>query len=159
MTFSKREHRPPKQGSGTRNGFRRGGILLELALALPLLSSLGMGMVEFGRYYEVQTGIEGAARAGGRAGAPWNATISDIQTAVQEAIAGSGLSLASNQYTISVRDSNGLAVSDLANVASGSDFTISVSAAWVNVAGGYRVLGLIGSDKSIKAEVVVRREY
>lgn len=44
-----------------------GAVMVELALVLPLLLMLLMGIVEFGRAYNTQISIQGAAREGARA--------------------------------------------------------------------------------------------
>lgn len=45
----------------------RGAVLVELALILPILLVLLVGIVEFGRAYNTQIALQGAAREGARA--------------------------------------------------------------------------------------------
>jgi Flp pilus assembly protein TadG len=53
--------RPP---AGRRD---RGAVIVEFALVLPLLLILLIGIVEFGRAYNTQIALQGAAREGARA--------------------------------------------------------------------------------------------
>ena len=44
----------------------RGAVMVELALILPILVMLLVGIIEFGRAYSAQVSIQGAAREGAR---------------------------------------------------------------------------------------------
>lgn len=54
----------PTKGVGERD---RGAAMVELALILPILVMLLVGIIEFGRAYNQQVQIQGAAREGARA--------------------------------------------------------------------------------------------
>lgn len=136
----------------------RGGILIETALALPLLISLMLGLVEFGYYYHVNNVIGGAARNGARAGIPWNSKLSDITTAVAEVMTASGLN-PSTTYTVVVADSNGTTVTDVTAIPSGSDFKVSVTVQWGVAGSGYQTLGLIDSNRAVTASCTMRKEF
>lgn len=69
----------------------KGAAALEFALILPLLLMLMMGIVEFGRAYNIVVSLQGAAREGARELA-LQKTASEVQTAVKSS---SGLNPAS----------------------------------------------------------------
>lgn len=54
---------PTVSAGGSRD---RGAAMVELALILPILVMLLVGIVEFGRAYSAQVSIQGAAREGAR---------------------------------------------------------------------------------------------
>lgn len=54
---------PPKRHRDQRDG---GAALLEMALVLPILVMLLMGIIEFGRAYNTMVSIQSAAREGAR---------------------------------------------------------------------------------------------
>lgn len=62
----------------------RGQALIELALALPILLLVLMGIVEFGRIFHANIVVEQAARAGSRV-ATVNSSLAAIQSAVLNA--------------------------------------------------------------------------
>jgi len=76
----------------------RGAAAVEFALVAPLLLLLVMGIAEFGRAYNLQTTISGAAREGARAMALQNDPAA--ARAAAQAAAG-GLRLTSTQITVS----------------------------------------------------------
>jgi Flp pilus assembly protein TadG len=69
----------------------RGAAAVEFALVVPVLLLLVLGITEFGRAYNVQTTLSGAAREGARAMAVQNSPAA-ARAAVQNAAAGIGLS-------------------------------------------------------------------
>lgn len=75
----------------------RGQALIELALALPILLLILMGIIEFGRIFHTNIIIEQAARAGGRL-ATVNQNSADIAATV--VTAGSSLSVNANHIKI-----------------------------------------------------------
>lgn len=151
--------RKPVPGGARAGRHRRGGAVLELAIAFSVITYLVFGMVEFGYYFYVKNIFEGAAREGARAGAPWNTTIANINTAVTNAIAPTGLSTANPVYTVSITDTSGNTISNLSNVASGTQFEVTISATWGTVGNGFRPLALIGSGKVVTSTCVMRKEY
>jgi hypothetical protein len=65
----------------------RGAIMVEFALILPILVILVFGIIEFGRAYNTQIALQGAAREGARALA-----LADAASAVQAVDDSHGLS-------------------------------------------------------------------
>lgn len=70
-------------GSGG-NERDRGAVMLELALILPIMVMLLVGIIQFGLAYSAQVSIQGAAREGARALALHNSS-SDVVSAVNGA--------------------------------------------------------------------------
>jgi Flp pilus assembly protein TadG len=57
----------------------RGAIMVEFALILPLLLVLVVGIIEFGRAYNTQIALQGAAREGARALALGNSATAAVE--------------------------------------------------------------------------------
>ena len=55
------------EGDTESEGRDRGAILVEFALIVPILVILLVGIIEFGRAYNTQIALQGAAREGARA--------------------------------------------------------------------------------------------
>ena len=58
-----------RKGAGTKPAFRRGSVTLEFALVLPLLVTVMLLCVDFGRFAYVYVSVTNAARAGAGYGA------------------------------------------------------------------------------------------
>lgn len=76
----------------------RGAAAVEFALVVPLLLVLVLGIAEFGRAYNIESVLAGAAREGARTMALKNSA-SDARTAVQAAAPTLGLT--AGQITVS----------------------------------------------------------
>jgi hypothetical protein len=53
--------------SKSKTGSDRGAVIVEFALIVPILLVLLVGIIEFGRAYNTQISLQGAAREGARA--------------------------------------------------------------------------------------------
>jgi|SwirhisoilCB3_FD_contig_51_4489349_length_601_multi_1_in_0_out_0_1 Flp pilus assembly protein TadG len=67
-------------------GVRRGSALLELALVLPFLAALLLGVADIARAYGEQVAVAEAAHQGARAWALTNGNAPAVQTAIDSAI-------------------------------------------------------------------------
>ena len=96
---------------------QRGQALVELALTTAFLMILLGGLLDISRAFHYTVGLEGAARAGARHGAFYQATIgqtpyldnADIQVAVNQVLAGDGLNpstLVASASCLTPTDSN-----------------------------------------------------
>jgi Flp pilus assembly protein TadG len=74
---------------------RRGAAMIEFALVLPLLVTIMMGIIEFGRAMTVQTILTNAAREGARNAILAGATDTGVQTAVTTYLSNSGITAGS----------------------------------------------------------------
>jgi Flp pilus assembly protein TadG len=85
---------------GRRRSFGDGGqALVEVAIALPILLALLVGIFEFARAYNVQQVITNAAREGAREGVLPDKTTSDVQTVVTGRLADANISTATIAIT------------------------------------------------------------
>lgn len=75
--------------------------MVELAILLPLLMILLVGIWEVGRLVEVQQAVSNAAREGGRQAATGTRTASQVQTAVLNYLTNTGVSTAGVTVTVS----------------------------------------------------------
>jgi Flp pilus assembly protein TadG len=93
----------------------RGAIVVEFALILPLLLILLFGIIEFGRAYNTQIALQGAAREGARALALGNSATDAVN--------------ASSGVAISISSTSGCPDGDseaFATVTTSADFTFSI---------------------------------
>ena len=127
---------------------RRGAAVLETALCLPILLSLGFGTIEFGHYYYVKHTLQGAARAGARLAIIPGSTSVEVQAAVTTNMTAAGFS--SGEYTVTLNPTN------LSSAEEGDSITVTVAANWGTV--GVQPLGIIGSEKSVTGVCVMMRE-
>ncbi len=137
-----------------RRGFRRGNAVLDAALVFPILLSLTFGSIEFGHYFFMKHTLQGAAREGARTAITPSATNSDVTAAVQASMTAAGL--ASNKYTISIRNAADSANVNVANVSAGTAVLVKVNANWGTI--GIRPLGLIGTGKQVIGQTMMRKE-
>jgi Flp pilus assembly protein TadG len=70
---------------------RQGAAVVEFAVVAPVLVLLVFGMVEFGRMVMVQQVLTNAAREGARVGVLDDSTVADVQTTVNNYLAGGGV--------------------------------------------------------------------
>jgi len=127
---------------------RRGNTILEAALVLPILLALSFGTVEFAHFFYVQHSLKGAAREGARAAIISSATNADVNAAVSSAMSAYGLS--GSGYSVATVPAN------VGAAPAGANVSVTVQCSWGAV--GLRPLGLISSDKPVRAAVVMRRE-
>jgi Flp pilus assembly protein TadG len=100
-----------------RRAPRRGAAVAEFAVVAPLLFLLIFGMFEFGRLVMVQQVLTNASREGARRGILERATAAEVETVVQDYLAGSSVSGA----TVTVSPGS------LAGVGFGDPVTVTVS--------------------------------
>jgi Flp pilus assembly protein TadG len=127
---------------------RRGSEILELVLVLPLVLSLVFGMVEFAYFFHIQHNLTSAAREGARAGVPFGASRTDVDTAINKVMSSVGLKAGDFDVTVTP--------DDVLDAAAGTDVTVTISAKWSKV--GVSPLGMISGNKLVKGAVVMRKE-
>ncbi|HEX6328346.1 MAG TPA: TadE/TadG family type IV pilus assembly protein [Jiangellaceae bacterium] len=76
---------PRRLPAAVRPGWRadRGAVMVELALVLPVLLMLLVGIIEFGRAYNLQLTLQSAAREGAREAA-LGRELGEVETAVRD---------------------------------------------------------------------------
>jgi Flp pilus assembly protein TadG len=93
----------------------RGAIVVEFALILPILLILLFGIIEFGRAYNTQISLQGAAREGARALALGNSATDAVNRSSGVAISVSSISGCPDGAT-----------EEYATVTTSADFTFSI---------------------------------
>src|SRR5215468_6129605 len=98
-----------------RTGLRReeGAALLEMAVVLPLLLFLSVGIFEFGRAYQTWQVLTNAAREGARAAIITGSTDTDVTTRVRNYMQGGALPN-SNTATVTITRNVALTGADTA---------------------------------------------
>lgn len=146
----------------------RGGAVLETILILPLVVMVVLGGIEFGYFFWVKHTLEGAARDGCRVFVVSGATVTDVKTAVDNAMNAAGLQ--NSGYTIFVGDGTPpiypllppqVTAANQANCAAGDTISVYVTCTWSVVGQGYRMLGNwdpIAGTKTVVGNAVMRKE-
>jgi len=129
---------------------RRGAEVVEMGLALGILTALIFGGVEFGYYIFVKHAVQTATREGARTAVLVGSANSNVTTAVSNVMRSAGLS--NSGYTLSTSPT------DITSAASGSQITVTVSCTWGTVGSGVRPLSLISAGKVISVSVVMLKE-
>ena len=115
------DHRPSRRG--TRRGKRCGSVAVEFAMVAPLLFLFVFGSIEFGRAFMAVHALEGAALDGARTAIIAGASTTDVETAVANALSGTGIT----GYTVVVSPSNLSAMNQWDPV------TVSLSVSYTNI--------------------------
>lgn len=135
----------------TRKKFERRGIAtLEMAIVLlALLLPLTCGIVEYGWLFLKQGYVTNAARHGARVGARVDATLTDVQNAVQTAMANGGMPTEGTHFTVSVTP-------DPSGLAGGASLTVTVTA---NYSPGVSLnMPLVPKPATLTSTVVMAKE-
>ncbi len=123
----------------------RGAAILELAILLPLLMMLVLGILEFGRALVVQEILTNAAREGARRAAISGASHDAALAAIDNYLANEGIT----GHTRSI-------VPNANTVAEGDPITVTVSVAYTEIDFGIVLTWL--EDNTLNATVVMRKE-
>jgi len=139
-----------KSGNG-----RKGAAVLEMALVLPLMVMLSLGVVSYGYLIYLKNTFQGAAQAGARAAIPSTATNSSVTGSsgiVTTMMTAAGIS--SSNYTVTLNPSN------VSGVSAGTAITVTISATWGNV--GIQALptcfGGISNSTTITCSATMQKE-
>ena len=134
---------------------RRGSVLLEAAMILPVLLLVVFGSIEFGYAFYVKHTLQGAAREGARAAIVPGADARDVRDTVTRAMANSGLRNAT--FTTNVKDADTGTAADPKHMDGGEPVLVEVVAPWSQFSvfasgfGGY-------FDGDLTGRAVMRRE-
>ena len=130
-----------------RQSARRGNVLVETALVLPLLLVLTLGLLEYGWLFLKAQQITNASRQGARVGARADATVAEITAAVDGAMAAGGLADSGFALTIIPVDPTTLIA--------GETLTVEISVPYANIGLG---VPLVPTPASLDATVTMARE-
>ena len=126
--------------------FRRGNVLLETALIVPILAMLTFGAIEYSYAFYLKNTLQGAAREAARAAITPSATSGDVQAAADHVVSGVMPELVDKgSYKVTIDPAD-------PDVDSGEWIQVSVECTWAD--GGIDVLP--GSDMSISPERVIK---
>ena len=95
---------------------KRGTATLEMAIALPLLLLLSLGVIEYGWMFLKNQGVTNTARQTARVAARYNVTDAEIQDALTSAIDAGGLDGSGHSMTMNPADVTTLEPGDLVSV-------------------------------------------
>jgi Flp pilus assembly protein TadG len=128
---------------------RQGGLAtIEMAMVLPLLMLLTLGVIEYGWMFLKSQQITNAARQGARAGAPPDAGNAEVENTVDAIMSSSGMG--SSGYSVDTDPAaDGLA--------SGTTFTVTVSVPYSNIS-LVGILPLLPSPTNLVAAVSMAKE-
>jgi Flp pilus assembly protein TadG len=118
--------------SVNRPSLRRGGVLVEAALILPILITVIFGLIEYGWMFLKAQQISLAARDGARAGSLSGNDSSSVTTAVTNRMTQAGI--ASGQYSMTCSPAP-------ETLSRGQTFTVTISANY-GVSGGLALVRL-----------------
>jgi Flp pilus assembly protein TadG len=151
-TFRQPAQREHVRGRISRRGSakRSGAALVEFAILAPLLFTLILGIIEFGRAMMVTDLLNSAARAGCRTGVLAGSTSDSITSAVTSALTSTGI----HGATVSVLV-NGTAA-DASTAATGDSITVKVTVPSANVS--WLPVQRFLSGATLGSSVVMRRE-
>ena len=127
---------------------RRGNAVIEAVLVIPILLLLAFGTVEFGHFFFIKHGVQGAAREGARAAIVAGATNADVNAAVNTSMTVSGLQ--GSGYVVTTNPAN------IDGVASGTNISVIVECNWGTV--GLRPMAMINANKVVRGATVMRKE-
>ncbi len=142
----------------TTRHLRGGNALIEMALVLPILLSLGFGTVEFGYFFFAKNVIQSAARDGARAAALATATASSPSQAITRTLSSGSLDgVAKTTKVEGTYDGNSwFNVSDVSALAPGTGVRVTVT---INFgAMGVRPLGIIPAARQVVGSTTMIKE-
>jgi Flp pilus assembly protein TadG len=142
-------------GNPRRRPGTQGAILIEAALVIFVLVLLTFGMIEFGFYVYVMHTTTGAARNGARTAIVSGSTQTQVQSAVDTIMVGSGFT--TSQYSVETDDKTaGTSNVDPSAIPMGHDVEVQVKATWSVI--GISPMQLISGTQVIDSIVVMRKE-
>ncbi len=149
---------PRKSGLGRR---RRGAAVVELAITMPVLALLALGVTEFSQYVNAAQVVTNASRRGARLAAR-NATVTatEVQNDVKAFLTGAfpGLSGSSTAISVQVVNGSGTPITndDLTTISSGSPIRVDVSLSFESI----RWLSHFSTldSQTLQTSTVARRE-
>lgn len=141
--MNKRTFIQTKSSRARRSGkFRLGTAVLETAIALPLLTYLSMGMVDFGQFFYIKHAFEAAARDGVRAGILASATQTQVNNIISTTLLQANVTYNSSWLTMSYSQDgvNYYSVTDVSTVPAGDMLTFNLTTAYNNIPNAVRPL-------------------
>jgi Flp pilus assembly protein TadG len=133
-----------------------------MALALPLLLAMGLGMVEFGQYFHVKHTFEAATRDSCRIAIGASATQSQVVARMTAVLSNANITYNSSWLTMTDTTSN-TTVTDVAMVPAGHFLKVQLSTTYDQIPGIVRPLYSftgkgIANGKPVKGTTIMVKE-
>ena len=147
-TITKSSKRASARGAG-------GNAIIEMALVLPALMFLAMGMVEFGQFFYTKNAFQQAARDACRASIMPNAKQADPYTAATAALAAAGVTFQNSWLTVTditpgAWGGTGTGnVTDVSTVSAGHAITVAITTTYGSLPNAVRPLYAISGGIGI----------
>jgi Flp pilus assembly protein TadG len=147
------EHRRRRRGVRGRSGM----AVMEMAIVLPVMLYLAMGMVEYGQFFYLKNTFQQAARDACRAAIMPNAQQADPATAATRALAAAGITFQSSWLTITDitpgawGGSGTGTVTDVSAVAAGHALTVTVQTTYGGLPDAVRPLSVMSASAGISS--------
>jgi Flp pilus assembly protein TadG len=130
---------------------RRGSVVVETVIALPLLLFVMFGVIEFGQYLYIRAAFEAAARDAARAAELHYAVQADPATAATHTLATANVTFNSSWMTITDQ-TTASTVSDVSTVLAGDTLIVGIVATYSQIPNAFEPLSQltgvgIGSSK------------
>ena len=149
-----------------RNRWRGGNAILEMAIVMPVLMYLAMGMVEYGQYVYLKHAFEMAARDGARVALVSGTTQAEVVAAMTNTLAAANVTYNpawAKFYWVTAPGANAQ-VTDLTTISAGFGIEVTLSAQYSTLPNAVRPLSSlipaagIGTGKQITGTCTVIRE-
>ncbi len=147
---------PSRRRRGRRSVRRSGLAILEMAIVLPMMLYLAMGMVEYGQFFYLHNAFQQAARDALRAAIMPNAQAADPATAATRTLAAAGVTFQASWMTltdITPASWGGTAgtgtVTDCSQVSAGHGLTCTITTTYGTLPGAVRPLSSLNAPAGI----------
>ena len=145
----------PRTRERPRPNRRGGNAILEMALVMPMLMFLALGMVEFGQFFYIHNAFQQAARDALRASIMPNAQQADPTTAARRTLAAAGITFQSSWMNIQDITPLGWGgspvgtVTDVSTVPAGHAITLTITTTYGSLPGAVRPLYAVSGGYGI----------
>jgi Flp pilus assembly protein TadG len=119
---------------------RRANTIIEMAVVLPVILFLVMGMIEFGQYFYIRAAFEAAARDVARVSCLSTAAATDPVTRATATLAQANVTFNSSWMTIVDASSGNATVNDVSAVAIGHQLIVTIQTQYNLIPNVYRPL-------------------
>jgi Flp pilus assembly protein TadG len=136
---------------------RRANAIIEMAIVLPVLLWLAMGMAEFGQYFYIKSAFQAAARDVARASILSTAIQTDPATTATRTLGYANVTFNPSWMTITDVTSTPVVVTDVSQVAPGHALQILITTTYSAIPTVYRPLNQI-TGQGIKSGKVMTGE-
>lgn len=136
------------RGRIKRIGSRRGLSTVEMALIMPLVLLMVLGILEYGWLFSKAADVNNACRVGARTGSLGGKATADVEAAVLAAMTAAGLQ--DSEYTLT------LDPADPSTLSSGQALTVTLSIPYANIS--VVNSALIPTPTNLSSTVVMARE-